>query len=674
MSFRIAGWLVKITFGMAVFEDFKGLFFTIQSLRATLFENQKLLHRIEFVVVDSGHKPKISDRIRQWLAKIPNSKYVKYTGPDSTSAPRDLVFASATGDIVICVDSHIVLVPSAIPAIDDHFRYDRNRLDIVTGPLLFDAFTTIATHFNTVWGGGMRGQWADAWRAPDGMIVEARQSGPNCILHRAMDGEEVPVMPTSGMIPDGPIPWNRYVQALWVHGYMPIGMNQSDEAFEIPAMGLGLFACRRDVWPKFCAGETTALTGFGGEEHNIHEVFRQMGGRAVCIPAVKWVHEFRDDNDPPPYSAKTYQKVRNNVLWHHRTGKPLDEIREHFVESPVNGRNMMSLEDWDHLIADPVNHTEGISKDNPQRLLKQPPKDMTNVQQIFAWAHTIKRDLDQHLDRLRAIGMQCATVTEFTKRRESTIAFAASSAQVTSYQAEFDPIIAKLGVHKIIPLPHPYAMTDQYTNFISHLVIDPTDALFIDTLHDGNQLNSELAAFASHVSKWIIIRGTELFGQEGEIKGSPGLIWAIDLFIDESPEWQIVYQTPIQSGLTVISRLGERTVAFGPGTELKGILSRLGLNPKAGCSCEAIAREMDSLGPDGCALAIDRFVTTIDQNKEKWGWNVGHAISTGAKAIMSGLALKINPIDPIRSVIKLAIAKSRKQDSPAPRFFLYEDE
>lgn len=41
--------------------------------------------------------------------------------------------------------------------------------------------------------------------------------------------------------------------------------------------GLGIFACRRDVWPGF----NPRLRGFGGEEGYIHEKFRRAGGPAA---------------------------------------------------------------------------------------------------------------------------------------------------------------------------------------------------------------------------------------------------------------------------------------------------------------------------------------------------------------------------------------------------------
>lgn len=39
---------------------------------------------------------------------------------------------------------------------------------------------------------------------------------------------------------------------------------------------------------------------------------------------------------------------------------------------------------------------------------------------------------------------------------------------------------------------------------------------------------------------------------------------------------------------------------FGPGTELKKLLATFGIHATEGCSCNAIARQMDLWGPDEC--------------------------------------------------------------------------
>jgi hypothetical protein len=46
----------------------------------------------------------------------------------------------------------------------------------------------------------------------------------------------------------------------------------------------------------------------------------------------------------------------------------------------------------------------------------------------------------------------------------------------------------------------------------------------------------------------------------------------------------------------------------GPGTELKKLLSRIGITPKAGCKCLARATEMDIRGCEWCADNVPTIV------------------------------------------------------------------
>jgi hypothetical protein len=54
----------------------------------------------------------------------------------------------------------------------------------------------------------------------------------------------------------------------------------------------------------------------------------------------------------------------------------------------------------------------------------------------------------------------------------------------------------------------------------------------------------------------------------------------------------------------------------GPGTELKKLLARIGITPKAGCTCLARAIEMDVRGCDWCEANIDTIVGWLREEAE----------------------------------------------------------
>jgi len=46
----------------------------------------------------------------------------------------------------------------------------------------------------------------------------------------------------------------------------------------------------------------------------------------------------------------------------------------------------------------------------------------------------------------------------------------------------------------------------------------------------------------------------------------------------------------------------------GPGTELKKLLSRIGIRSEPGCKCNSRAMQMDAWGPDVCERKIDEII------------------------------------------------------------------
>ncbi len=85
------------------------------------------------------------------------------------------------------------------------------------------------------------------------------------------------------------------------------------------------------------------------------------------------------------------------------------------------------------------------------------------------------------------------------------------------------------------------------------LDIEPTDLLFIDTLHTYAQLKAELERHHSKVRSWILIHDTESFGMTGE-DGGPGEKQAVEEFLAKHPEWAMWEHIPESNGLTALAR------------------------------------------------------------------------------------------------------------------------
>jgi hypothetical protein len=83
--------------------------------------------------------------------------------------------------------------------------------------------------------------------------------------------------------------------------------------------------------------------------------------------------------------------------------------------------------------------------------------------------------------------------------------------------------------------------------------IEPTDLLFIDTWHTGEQLLLELILHSDNVSDLIIAHDTSanLF---------PGMIEAMQYFMAYNPQWEVIDHIVTEPGMSVMKRVSDDLV------------------------------------------------------------------------------------------------------------------
>jgi Glycosyl transferase family 2 len=254
------GEMVELTIGMPTYNDFNGVYFTIQALR--LYHD---LRDTELLVVDNFG----CERTKQLVEEFAKGRYILATDQVGSAAAKNRVFREATGEAILCCDSHVLFVPGAIARLKAYYRENPACADLLQGPLVYDDFATVCTHFEPIWRGQMWGIWASD----------------------------------------------------------PRGQDPTGEPFEIPMQGMGVFSCRRSIWPEF----NPLFRGFGGEEGYIHEKVRQAGGRCLCLPWLRWLHRFgRPAGVSYPLSVE--DKLRNYLIGHAELGLDLRPVFEHFSE------------------------------------------------------------------------------------------------------------------------------------------------------------------------------------------------------------------------------------------------------------------------------------------------------------------------------------------------------
>lgn len=253
----------KLTIGMATFDDYDGVYFSVQAIR---MYHPEVTEETEILIIDNNPTGVCASALQNLSEQVPGCRYLAVDDIRGT-AVRDFVFHEASTDYVMCMDSHVFIVPGAIRKLIDYFDQNPGTPDLLQGPLINDNLQEINTHFEPAWREGMYGFWSCDERGVD---------------------------------PDG-------------------------EAFDIPMQGLGLAACRKSAWQ----GYNPRFMGFGGEEGYIHQKFRNAGARTLCLPFLRWMHRFSRPMGVP-YRNKWEDRIRNYLIGFEEVGLDDHLLQKHF--------------------------------------------------------------------------------------------------------------------------------------------------------------------------------------------------------------------------------------------------------------------------------------------------------------------------------------------------------
>lgn len=534
---------MKLTIGMAAYDDFNGVYFTIQALRMYHGKALDFPAEVQLIVVDnspaSAHAKMTSNLLLKMNNGFASIKYVPMLEPQGTSPSRNRIFQEADGDIVLCMDSHVMLLPGALKTLLDYYDEHPGCKDLLSGPMMHDSFAQEQTHFDDMWRGEMWGTWGIAWSCPCGGVNFSVNDNNGVAYFRALTMGDVPVGSCYKCKTKFPVcNYAGYESTLVSQGFYPTAHKEA--AFEIPGMGLGLFSCRRDAWLQF----NTLARQFGGEELYIHEKYRQQGHKALCLSGLRWLHRFGRP-DGVPYPLTRLHKIRNYVLEFLELGLDLKPVYDHFV-----GEGFMPEQEWNALLADPVTLEMDMGCSTCGGM-KAVANTATSTEGAYLAACEKERDLNKHLPKLKELADSCPRICDISNRLESSIAFLASSAT----QLELHNTEGNNGLEKLVDMRHVerpgakvvWTLADS-TNVQT---INECDMLFIDSEHTYDRLSEELRKFAPYVRRYIAMHDTEVHGKLGS-DGGPGLLNALRDFMREFPEWSVVYHTNNQYGLTVI--------------------------------------------------------------------------------------------------------------------------
>lgn len=174
---------------MSTYDDFDGVFFSIQALK--IYQLNNLQNDVELIVIDNNPNSRYGEATKNFVINWARGKYVPYTDKISTSS-RNEIFKHAQGEYTLCMDSHVLFEPNGIHNLLKYYEENPDTKNLIQGPLWYDALDNVSTHFNPEWRDIMYGTWATN--------KEAYEQG---------------------------------------------------KPFEIPMMGLGMFSCKTSEWQGF---------------------------------------------------------------------------------------------------------------------------------------------------------------------------------------------------------------------------------------------------------------------------------------------------------------------------------------------------------------------------------------------------------------------------------------
>lgn len=181
----------RLTIGLPVYDDYDGVFFTLQALR--LYHP---MEEVELMVVDN-HPDSAHGHATRKISEDAGARYLPAGDVNGAAATKNLIFAHATTPFVMCLDCHVLLVPGAVERLLQYLETDPP--DLLHGPLIYNDLSHLSTHMDLVWRDGALGIWATDARGTQlddepfeipaqgmGLFVCRRDTWPR--FHSAMRG------------------------------------------------------------------------------------------------------------------------------------------------------------------------------------------------------------------------------------------------------------------------------------------------------------------------------------------------------------------------------------------------------------------------------------------------------------------------------------------------------
>jgi hypothetical protein len=147
---------MKLTLSMATYDDYDGVYFTVQSLRL----HHRLPEGTEIVILDNNPTSAHGLALAHFSKTAPGIRIVEVTRRKSSFVKYDIATVAA-GDVILGLDCHVLLQPGFIEALLAYWAAHPDSCDMLTGPLLYNDLKATSVKMEPRWRGHDFGCWAD---------------------------------------------------------------------------------------------------------------------------------------------------------------------------------------------------------------------------------------------------------------------------------------------------------------------------------------------------------------------------------------------------------------------------------------------------------------------------------------------------------------------------------
>lgn len=439
--------------------------------------------------------------------------YIPYAEAVGTAAAKERAIRAAGPGHVICMDSHVILMPGATTALSNFYLDGGNGVagDLIHGPLMHDNLKGVDTHFVTEWDEVRAG--AEVARLRD------RGYGPD---------------KWADVVPGGQL-WSEGMWGQW--GTDP--RVQAHAAFQIGSMGMGCFAVTGETWQGFHPD----MRGFGGEEGYMQAKYRKAGKRVWCVSGFRWWHRFAKA-EGSPHVVRQHDKYRNYLLGFREVGLDETALKRHF-RLWLTEDECRNIEDGKY---DPtkIQFTQAApAQTGCNTCGGGAPNTLTapaTLAEAVELAGRTGSDINEHVPTLCEMAKKADGCLDVGSRVASSLALAGTPG--VYHHIGTLSVFDRQAVYKY--RAEPVAVPPS-----SHL--PEYDLVFIDTdPHDADVVYAQLEKFGSRSRHHVVLHDTVSFGEQGS-SGGPGVLPAVRRWVQENPKWTVTRHYRNNNGLLVLS-------------------------------------------------------------------------------------------------------------------------